>query len=288
MRFVLALFLILTTLVACDDGDVIVTSFDFEEADLQSCGGPGSYVFFKINPESSESISLKLGTQDSIFNIADTLNFQIDGTTNVVNYRTFDNPPTANYFCNSVPPTTPTVLQDFIGDDGVATVLVTTVLDDNDGLEEDDQSNLDTDMDGLLNYYDFDDDGDNVPTAFELGTDPDEPMDSDGDGIPDYLDPDDDNDGVLTREEDANMDLDPRNDITDDSVGADYLNPNVSKQYTIEMFTVHTYNSTSSIDLFVTNAVLTNGEEQLTQESLPFGSIGNIFSGTVTITPVFQ
>lgn len=273
--------------MACDDGDVIVTSFDFDDASLQNCGGPGSYVFFKINSESNESISLKLSTQDSIFNVGDTLNFQLNGSENALNYRTFDVAPTAAYFCNSIPPTSPTVLQDFIGDDGTATLFVVALRDDGDGIDEDTESQLDTDLDGLLDFFDFDDDGDNVPTAFEIGDDPENPMDSDGDTIPDYLDPDDDNDGVLTREEDTNMDLDPRNDITDENVGADYLNPDVSVQTVIETYIEHSYSTSSDIDLFVNNVVLTNGEEQITQESIPFGSIGAIFSGTVTITPEF-
>ena len=178
--------------MACDDGDVIVTSFDFDDASLQNCGGPGSYVFFKINSESNESISLKLSTQDSIFNVGDTLNFQLNGSENALNYRTFDVAPTAAYFCNSIPPTSPTVLQDFIGDDGTATLFVVALRDDGDGIDEDTESQLDTDLDGLLDFFDFDDDGDNVPTAFEIGDDPENPMDSDGDTIPDYLDPDDD------------------------------------------------------------------------------------------------
>ncbi|QIE58330.1 hypothetical protein G5B37_01755 [Rasiella rasia] len=283
-KIVLFLFLI-ATLIACDDGDVVVTSFDFDDATLQNCGGPGSYVFFKINTNSNESLSLLLGTSDSIFNVADTLSFQLDGSTNFLNYRTFSEAPTASYFCNSIPPTSPTVLQDYIGDDGIATLIVLATLDDNDGIEEDSESNLDTDMDGIPNYYDFDDDGDNVPTAFEIGPDPENPQDTDLDGTPDYLDADDDGDMVPTRYEDTDADLDPRNDITDVTVGADYLNPAVSTETIVDEYVLHSYSTESAINLFLTNVVLTNGEEQLTQESLPFGSINSVFSGTVTITP---
>ena len=115
MRIPYSLLILLFSLIACDDGDIIVTSFDFEEASLQNCGGPGSYVFFKINSESNESLSLELGTQDSIFAVADTLTFQLSENNNRLNYRTFDQAPTESYFCNSIPPTAPVVLQDFIG-----------------------------------------------------------------------------------------------------------------------------------------------------------------------------
>ena len=287
MRKTMILLLLALVVFACDDGDVIVTSFDFDEATLQNCGGPGSYVFYKINSESNESISFRLGSNDSIFNVADTLVFQLNGSTNFLNYRTFDNAPSGDYFCASIPPTSPTVLQDFFGDEGIATLFVVTTLDDNDGIIEDPNSTLDTDMDGELNYFDFDDDGDNVPTAFEIGLDLENPQDTDEDGIPDYLDADDDGDGILTIEEDANMDLDPRNDITDPKVGADYLNKDAGTQTTIKMYIRHSYSTESSIELFLNNVVLTNGDEQLTQENLDFGEISNVFSRTVTITPEF-
>ena len=51
--------------------------------------------------------------------------------------------------------------------------------------------NDDTDMNGIPNYLDSDDDGDGILTTDETG-------DLDGDGIPNYLDEDDDGDGVFT------------------------------------------------------------------------------------------
>ena len=187
-----------------------------------------------------------------------------------------------------MPPTSPMVLQDFIGDDGLATLLIEVSRDDNDGIVEDIESDLDTDGDGLLNYYDTDDDGDNVPTGFEIGDDPDNPLDTDNDGIFDYLDEDDDNDGVLTRNEDTNMNLDPRDDITDDTVGADYLNPAVAVETIIEEYIEHTYSTESGVEVFLSNLVLSDGNEQLNQESLDLGGIPNVANGTITITPLFK
>lgn len=87
-----------------------------------------------------------------------------------------------------------------------------------------DLTNDDTDGDGVANYLDNDDDGDNVPTSVELQLDADgNPTDTDGDGDADYLDTDDDGDGILTINEDANMDGDPTNDDTDGDGVPDYL-----------------------------------------------------------------
>jgi len=287
MRKLCALLLLVTLLSSCDDGDVIVTSFNFEDATLEFCQGASSFVFFKINTESNESLSLQINLDEESLTESNTLAFQLNGTSNFINYRTFNTAPTASYFCNSIPPTSPTVLQDYIGADGTANLIIDALLDDNDGIDEDTESELDTDMDGLLNYYDFDDDGDNVPTGVEIGGDPDNPMDTDGDGIPDYLDEDDDGDGVLTRNEATLDDIDPTNNITDDTVGADYLNPAVAVETIIDVYIEHQYDYISSVELFVNNAVFTNGEEQLTQESLDFGTIATIATGTIIITPIF-
>ena len=46
------LFIFLPILfVGCNDGDIIVTNFDFEDAQLQQCGDTSNVVFFKINPQ---------------------------------------------------------------------------------------------------------------------------------------------------------------------------------------------------------------------------------------------
>jgi hypothetical protein len=134
--------------------------------------------------------------------------------------------------------------QEFISSSGEAAFTITLVEDDNDGIPaefEDDNSDgdfnhltnpLDTDGDGLPNYLDPDDDNDNVLTSSEMVnfditlTNPFEnTLDTDNDGIPNYLDNNDDGDTVLTiNEENFSQNLNPTDDITDPTVGPDYLN----------------------------------------------------------------
>lgn len=286
-------FLILSSFfLACDDGDIIVTTFNFDEANLNNCGGPGNYIFFKINNNTSESLSLSLGTSDILFIESGSRVFVLNGTSNIVNYRIYNGDLTNSYFCNSIPPISPDVITEFIGSSGEATLVTDVTLDDMDGIVEDSTSSLDTDEDSLLDFYDEDDDGDNVPTITELGTDflngiSKTPQDTDKDGTPDYLDDDDDGDGTLTRYEDTNGDLDPTNDITDPSVGADYLNPNITTETIIDEYRTHTYNLKSDISLILSNLVLINGEEQITQETMDMGNIEDVLNLEVIITPPF-
>lgn len=272
-------------LQSCDDGDIIVTSFNFDDADLKNCGTVGNYVFYKVNAEALESLSLKLGTTDSIYQISGTRVFTLNGTSNFVNYRTYDGALGTSYFCSSIPPTSPNVTVDYIAASGTVDFVVTFVYDDFDGLPTDSEESGDTDGDGLPNIYDLDDDGDNVPTVREL--DNGVPKDTDGDGIPDHLDDDDDNDGVLTIDEDENGDLDPTNDVFDASVGPDYLNAAVANNYEITQYRVHTYKIYKSVNITLKNLVLVKGEEEITQETLNMGAIENVEIKDKTIRPEF-
>lgn len=287
MKKLYFILILLGIVSSCDDGDVIVTSFDFDQASLQICGGPGGYVFYKINSSASESISLQLSTTDQLFLESSVIDFTLDGLSNFVNYRKYDGSITDSYFCNPIPPTQPVVINEYLGASGVATLTTTILLDDLDGLDEPVDSALDTDGDGLLNYFDIDDDGDNVPTAIELGNDPENPMDTDGDGILDYLDTDDDNDGVLTRYEAAGG-LDPFTVVTDPSAGPDYLNPEIASEVIIDEYREHTYKLSSDIALLITDMVLTGGNEEIIQETLNMGEKQDVVILIVTIVPEYN
>ncbi|PQB04279.1 hypothetical protein [Aureitalea marina] len=289
MRRKLLLFsLIFWALYSCNDGDIIVTTFEFDDATLQSCFGSDVVVFFKINNDPAESISVQIPGDESLFVESDTLNFTLNGNTSKVNYRLFNEAVDASYFCNSIPPTTPSISQEYLANDGSATLFITTIFDDNDGLDPEFEGDGDTDGDGLPDFYDFDDDGDNVPTLSEIGIDPQNPQDTDGDGIPNYLDTDDDNDGILTRYEDTNIDLDPTNDVTDPLAGPDFLNPAVSVSTVIDIYRIHEFSFNSDVRVLLNDLVLISGEEQIIQESLDLGTQTGILSGSLFVTPDFQ
>ena len=295
MKRLLVFFLLSILFIGCNDGDVIVTSFNFEDTDLQFCTGSDSYLFFKINEGDTESLSLLFQDNSDIFFTSDTTSITLDGISSYVNYRIFDGEVSSSYFCNEVPPTTPQVISEYLGNSGIAQVLTIASYDDLDGIDSDDEGLLDTDEDGILNYFDFDDDGDNVPTLLELDTENADgdnnpltnPKDTDGDSIPDYLDDDDDGDGVLTRYEDADMNLDPTDDIDDVTIGPNFLNPNVSKSFVVDLYREHSFDFSTDVSLKVYNLVLTNGNEQITYETLDFGIIENLQSGTLLTTPNF-
>jgi len=293
MRKLVLLIFIPLLFQGCNDGDIIVTNFDFEDAQLQQCGDTSNVVFFKINPQVNESISLLIPTSQELFIETGTQTFNLSSTGSIVNYRGFDDSVTSSYFCNPVPATSPGVVLEYIGTSGIANLISETTLDDFDGIDfvnSDDLSQEgfgDFDGDGIPNYHDFDDDGDNVLTSQEIGEDPLNPRDTDLDGMPDYLDPDDDNDGVLTINEDIDQNLNPADDIATPGGLPNYLDPDITTSVVIEAYKEHLYNRTSDGTIIIDNLVLVSTQEQIIIQTYTLGVIEQIRNETIVLTPEF-
>jgi len=239
MKKLYVFIFLISIMVACDDGDIIITGFEFDDATLELCNGSGEdeFVFFKINTANNEAISFDF-IQNSF--ALDTLTekpivFNLNEDASNLVYRQFNVGITNAYYCSNVPSSEILVTQELKSISGVAEIETIIALeDDQDGVpaEEEDINNDgnlendDTDGDGIPNYKDQDDDDDNILTSIELENgiaDNDNPRDTDEDGTPDYLDPDDDNDGVPTINEDIDGDGSPRNDNTDNDELFNYL-----------------------------------------------------------------
>lgn len=293
-KFLAVLFLI--TLISCDDGDIIVTTFDFENEELNYCISGNTKVFYKIDNVSLESLSFSFvnnnftGTTD---NLEDTEVITIPiNETNEVIYRRYSAEIPNNYFCTPVPATQPEVTEEYTSTGGSAQLITSVAYqDDMDGVpaEEEDVNgdgnlfNDDTDGDGIPNFLDTDDDGDGIRTAVEI-VNPEIGIetypDTDEDGIPNYLDADDDGDGTLTINEDANGDGDPRNDDVNENGIADYLDAEATTVY--EAFELPENNVTRRFRTVVrvTGMTLSNGSETITE--------AGIYEFGVFITPNIQ
>lgn len=268
----------------CDDGDIIVFELDFDDT-FKTCG---DIVFYKTKTDPAESLSIQISglTIDEVLAVGSnntlTLNRTINGSTNRLTYRTYSTLP-SSLFCNDVPPSDLDILTNDESTSG--NVIITTVLteDDNDGIpaELEDingNGNLDdddTDLDGVPNYLDQDDDGDNVFTTSEnpnytIADGLANAQDSDSDGTPDYLDMDDDGDGVKTRdEENVSQDQNPLNDILDPNVGPDYLNPDIMTVVPATQYRVHTIKLTYVVSILVENISFPT----LSQTMFDFGTL---------------
>ncbi len=317
MRKISVLFILFLSFLSCDDGDIITTELDFGDT-FKSCG---DLVLYKVKTDPNETLSLQLNNPN--FTIAELIATEADANNALIvnlsatqttdipvsglfKFRSYTNDPT-NFFCNDVPPSGIQITEEFTSTSGSAYFTMELIEDDNDGIpaELEDlngNGNLyddDTDGDGLPNFLDADDDGDNVLTISE-GVIYTEGMtlaelnlssrntDADfvnGDDIPDYLDNDDDGDGIPTRNEEINsFDNNPTNDVSGSSTVADYLNPDVVNDNPPTQFRSHTINQT-----FIVTLILEGVEfPEILYEETVFGTLDDaLMSSSRTLTPPF-
>jgi len=215
------LFFIVIVSFSCDDGNLDIPEFNFSSIDVDDCG---DVVLFKINENETLVIEIdpRLSSDEDTFLTFnwDNKAFSVtEGGTNRITYRTLAEKPTANYFCQNIPPTSPAVLTEWTG---TGNVLVDTdlTIDDNDNVVEEVNDDVDFDQDGIPDYKDSDDDGDDISTLKEDVDGDGDPTndDTDGDGKPNYLDDDDDEDGTPTKEESTTEDANGNGIV-------DYLDP---------------------------------------------------------------
>jgi len=298
---------LISLLYSCDDGDLIVTNFDFDqETSLQYCSTETETVIFAIETDPNETIFFKFNDGSftgSFEGIAlDTTATYMVNENNQIIYRSLSGSITANYFCNTIPPTQSNVNEEYISTNGGTVKIITTVNlpggDDAD-TDGDGVSDLlegryenppkDTDGDGIPNYLDKDDDNDNVLTQVENNLS-NQPLfentfpDTDEDGTPNFLDEDDDGDGILSRNEDLNaadnitaenpdFDLNPSNDDTNQNGIPNYLDPLDTGSLEVNQFKANELSRTFTSLVIAENISLksTSNDEVITLETLILG-----------------
>ena len=244
MKKIVLLVFFAFSLLQCDDGNFDTPSFVFED-NIGSCG---NLIVYNIGAGNSEALILNIdenNTNNAFYKtVMEDVEFNLD---NRITYRVFDAEVSSGYFCQDIPPTTPNIVNEWNGG-GVLVVNNVIVLDDKDGVEEEDHD-LDTDGDEIPNYLDIDDDNDGILTANEINDDG-TLLDTDNDGIPNYLDNDDDNDGVLTINEFLTD--------TDGDTIVDYLDDTTQIVQDARVAIVNKYNLNYSTSFVIKNLSLQN------------------------------
>lgn len=278
--FLLGLISVLFT--ACDDGDIITASLEFDDT-LTLCGDEFSdnYVLYNTKTSPNESLTLFFPvttTNNAIFNpTVDGQERTLTINTNTIrfNYRTYSGDPEL-LICQEIPEAGVSINNDYEAATGATAILTSTFIDDdNDGIpsadENQDPNNdgdfsdaQDTDGDGIPDYLDEDDDNDNILTINEDDNEDEDdnpftnPRNTDGEDEPDYLDPDDDNDGVLTRLEDENMNTILTDDFDEQSITSPlpprYLDPAANESFENTEFIETSYTREIQVDVIILNA----------------------------------
>lgn len=136
MRKWVLLVLIFTIFTGCDDGDTIVTDFEFDnKSDLKRCQNGSTNVFYIINTDPDESISFSFEDEDFDGIIEDkdkdeqTKTVDVNDNNEII-YRTYDDKVNGrDYFCSGTPPTKPNVTDEYTSKDGGEIEIVTQLID---------------------------------------------------------------------------------------------------------------------------------------------------------------
>ncbi|MEE9349742.1 MAG: hypothetical protein V3U80_06815 [Flavobacteriaceae bacterium] len=192
MKKIIFLIFFLTILISCNDGDFDTPSFTFG-TDINDCG---ELILFNIDDNEALILNLSQNNSNNEFYTTAQVN-EVYSLENAISYRVFNNSVNSSYFCQNIPPATPSIVEQWNGS-GNLLVNNSTIYDDNDGVSSIiENGGIDpyTDEDGDLVFHYLDDDDTNA----SIGNVDNLPqIDTDGDQIANFYDLDDDNDGIKT------------------------------------------------------------------------------------------
>ncbi|SDL92839.1 hypothetical protein [Kriegella aquimaris] len=129
-RFVFFSFLVLLT--SCNDGDLQIETLDFDTittiGTCQTVDVSTANVLFKINDDEALILELSSGLLTNEIVTDDKVSLVTASGPSKVIYRIFSGTVTNNYFCDDIPLTEPTVIEEIIAEQGE--ILVTTATTD--------------------------------------------------------------------------------------------------------------------------------------------------------------
>ncbi|BCY28865.1 hypothetical protein [Flavobacterium okayamense] len=134
MKKVFGLIIALLLSTSCDDGEITLQSFDFDNQIIQKCSD--KTILFKTKNEELLLISLPQATYDSAFDnteTGDTPREVTINTSNKVIYRKYSGTVSSTTICSDLPPATPTVSKEWIATGGTM-IVETNYLYDTDGV----------------------------------------------------------------------------------------------------------------------------------------------------------
>ncbi|WP_158975972.1 hypothetical protein [Cellulophaga sp. L1A9] len=112
---------------SCDDGDLQIESLDFNDVDIETCSTidiAQANTLFKINDD--EALILILGA-DVLQQEEGTITVEMtSSTSSTIIYRLFSDTVTSDYFCDDIPPSTPTVLDEITATEATITITTTS------------------------------------------------------------------------------------------------------------------------------------------------------------------
>ncbi len=136
MKKVFGLIIALLLVTSCDDGEITLQSFDFENQAIQKCSD--KTILLKTKNDELLLISLPEATFNTAFDNSSTgstpRTITINSSNEVI-YRKYSGNVSSNTICDELPPATPTVSKEWTTSGGTI-VIESNPLYDTDGITE--------------------------------------------------------------------------------------------------------------------------------------------------------
>jgi len=117
------------SLIACDDGDLQIETIDFDSVTIQTCDivtPTSNNLLFKLNSTEALILELPFGAINNAVTDG-ALEYDLASTNTArVTYRSFSDTVSSDYFCSTIPITSPTVIDEVTAEGG--SIFITTVL----------------------------------------------------------------------------------------------------------------------------------------------------------------
>lgn len=134
MRKFFFLSLVAGLLFSCSDGNLEIDVIDFDSVSPQYCSAPVATtknILFKINDTEALILELQSGVLNKgVVGETVTTESNVPGQSKLT-YRIFSDNVTTSYFCDDIPPVTPTVKKEVEAEDGM--VIIETTADEANG-----------------------------------------------------------------------------------------------------------------------------------------------------------
>lgn len=123
MKRILLLLFTCSLFLSCDDGDLIVTDFDFDsESKLQLCDNGSSKVLYVVNSDPNEAIAVTFSDVDFDGTYGEDEEQQVlqvpINQNNQIIYRSFKDQVPEDYYCRGIPNTEPEITNEYRSKNG--------------------------------------------------------------------------------------------------------------------------------------------------------------------------
>ena len=126
----LVMYVVILTFFSCDDGDLQIETIDFDSTStINTCNTievAQENVSFKINGSEALILTLPANLLKNEATTEDITSSISESGPVILTYRTFSETVSTEYFCASIPPTTPLVLEEIVAKNGTVFIRTTT------------------------------------------------------------------------------------------------------------------------------------------------------------------